>query len=327
VADAQSESSSLGARLRSARERSELTVIQAAERLHVDPHLIEALEGERFEEFGASVYVRGHIRHYAELVGESAEELQQLYALSAHAAQQPDLTRVPKEQDPGGASSALLVPAVMVVAVVAVIGIVWWVAGTLNAARLQHRGTTAAFQSPGKVLGSVAGNAAGNVSGNAAALPGSAPEGRTVPATGASVIAVSSERRGRGQEQGQGQGTLAESPRSQGTVAEQTAALRMHFAEDSWTEVYDARGQRLFYDIGSADSTRTVSGMPPLKVLLGNPVGVSLELDGRPVSIPGGARRNVTLVFRITRTGQSASAHLAAAAGEHHASTASVQAP
>src|SRR6185312_10844170 len=146
VGDAQSESSSLGARLRNARERSGLTVIQAAERLHVDPQLIEALEGERFEQFGASVYVRGHIRHYAELVGESAEELQQLYSGSAHAAQQPDLTRVPKEQDPAGASSALLVPAVMVVAVVAVIGIVWWVAGTLNAARLQHRGPTAAFQ-------------------------------------------------------------------------------------------------------------------------------------------------------------------------------------
>ncbi|MGH8220363.1 MAG: DUF4115 domain-containing protein, partial [Steroidobacteraceae bacterium] len=91
------------------------------------------------------------------------------------------------------------------------------------------------------------------------------------------------------------------------------AALQMHFAEDSWTEVYDARGERLFYDIGSADSTRTVSGVPPLRVVLGNPVVVSLQLDGRPVPMPDGARRNMLLKFRITSSGRAAPAHLAAA--------------
>ena len=80
------------------------------------------------------------------------------------------------------------------------------------------------------------------------------------------------------------------------------------------------------HDTGPADSTRTVSGIPPLKIVLGNPAGVSLELDGRAVSIPNGAERNVTLEFRITRSGRSAPAHLAAA-GEQQSSTAGVQAP
>jgi hypothetical protein len=124
----------LGARLQSGRERAGLTVIQAAERLHVDPHVIEALEGERFEELGASVYVRGHLRHYAELVGEPVGELQELYAASAHAARQPDLTRVPKREDPAAASRVLLIPAVLVVAAVAVIGTAWWVAAPAGGA-------------------------------------------------------------------------------------------------------------------------------------------------------------------------------------------------
>lgn len=188
------ESSSLGARLRSAREQAGLTVIQAAERLHVDPHLIEALEAERFEDLGASVYVRGHLRRYAELVGESAGELQALYSADAHAARTPDLRRVPKGEESAGASSALLVPAVLVVAVVAVIGTVWWVAGTLNASRSAHRGS-------GAVPRAVAG----------AAAPVRAGPGQRPVATAAA----------------------SESPRPTTSVPERTAALRMHFAEDS----------------------------------------------------------------------------------------------
>jgi len=290
--------------LRSARERAGLTVIQAAERLHVDPHLIEALEGDRFEELGASVYARGHIRRYAEFVGESPGELQELYSTSAHAARTIDLTRVPKGQDSAGASSALLVPAVFVVAFVAVIGTVWWVAGTLNASRAPHRGAPPARQQAMSVP-SVEGPGATAAGPPPVAVPvaGLPPAGQRPPEAS----------------------TPPEPPHSKAALPAKAAALRMHFAEDSWAEVYDARGERLFYDIGSADSTRTVSGMPPLKIVLGNPVGVSLELDGRPVSVPDGAQRNVTLEFRITRSGRSAPAHLAAA-GEH-ASTASVQAP
>ena len=276
----------LGERLKSARERTGLTVIQAAERLHVDPHLIEALEGERFEELGAPVYVRGHIRHYAELVGESASELQALYSTNDHAERKPDLTRVPKSQESVGPSSALLVPAVIVVALVAVVGIVWWVGGTLNASRQAHRGSVPPPQSASVPAGPAQRTvtpvapaasprpAAGSAEGTATTV---------TPAVGAGAV-----------------GAAAGSAR--------TAALRMHFAEDSWAEVYDARGERLFYDTGSADSTRTVSGIPPLKIVLGNPAGVSLELDGRPVSIPNGAVRNMSVRFRITRLAASVQA-------------------
>lgn len=342
MAAASSEPSSLGARLKSARERAGLTVIQVAERLHVDPHLIEALEGERFEELGASVYARGHIRHYAELLGEPAGELQELYSRSAHAARTPDLTRVPKGKDPAGASSALLVPAVLVVVVVAVIGTVWWVAGTLNASRLALRGGASALQSAQAVLAVQAGATA--IAPTAAAPASLGPGGAAVvpPVAAASEVppsspgapsagvpsaagAPSAGASPAGASPGQAaEGTSPQSPRSP-AGPERMAVLSLHFAEDSWTEVYDAHGERLLYDIGSANSTRTVSGVPPLKIVLGNPVVVSLELDGRPVSVPDGAQRNVILTFHITRSGQ-ARAHLAAA-GEHHASTASVQAP
>jgi cytoskeleton protein RodZ len=101
----------------------------------------------------------------------------------------------------------------------------------------------------------------------------------------------------------------------------------MHFAEDSWAEVYDARGERLFYDVGPADSTRMVSGTPPLRVVLGNPAGVTLELDGRPVSIPGGAQRNMSIEFRIARSGRVVAPSHLAAAGARDAAADTVPAP
>jgi cytoskeleton protein RodZ len=60
----------IGQQLRAARERMGLGVAQAAEQMHVDEKVIDALETGRFNALGAPVYVRGHLRHYADLVGE-----------------------------------------------------------------------------------------------------------------------------------------------------------------------------------------------------------------------------------------------------------------
>jgi cytoskeleton protein RodZ len=85
------ESGAIGKQLRAARERMGLGVSQAAEQLHVDDKVIDALETGRFQQLGAPVYVRGHLRHYAELVGEPS-------ASGRYEAMQstpPDLTAVP----------------------------------------------------------------------------------------------------------------------------------------------------------------------------------------------------------------------------------------
>src|SRR4030095_5364672 len=67
--------SGIGARLKAGRERMGLTLLQVAEKLHVDPKVLESLEVDRFEDLGAPVYVRGHIKRYSELVSENGPEL------------------------------------------------------------------------------------------------------------------------------------------------------------------------------------------------------------------------------------------------------------
>ena len=61
--------------------------------------------------------------------------------------------------------------------------------------------------------------------------------------------------------------------------------LAIKFHQDSWMEIYDAHGVTLYHDFGGAGSERRVSGAGPLRVLLGNPDGVTLELDGHAVAL------------------------------------------
>ncbi len=96
---------SIGEHLRGARERLGLGVIQVAERLHVDVAVIEALENDQFAQIGPPVFVRGHLRHYAQLLGESVEALQDRYAGLQESLDTPDLSMAPRQvaQPPGEA--------------------------------------------------------------------------------------------------------------------------------------------------------------------------------------------------------------------------------
>jgi cytoskeleton protein RodZ len=113
-----------GARLRAARERCGLTLLQVAEKLHVDARVLEALEAENFAALGAEVYVRGHLRRYAEAVGESPTALQELYAGSTRALR-PDLTRIPRGETPPR-TSRLVLTALLAVVCLAFAGLLWW---------------------------------------------------------------------------------------------------------------------------------------------------------------------------------------------------------
>jgi cytoskeleton protein RodZ len=114
----------IGARLRAARERKGLTVLQAAEKLHVDPRVLDALEAEDFASLGADVYVRGHLRRYADLTGEDGAQLQELYA-AGRQTEHPDLTRIPRTTSPSR-SAVLVLPGLLLVVALAIAGVVWW---------------------------------------------------------------------------------------------------------------------------------------------------------------------------------------------------------
>ena len=81
--------------------------------------------------------------------------------------------------------------------------------------------------------------------------------------------------------------------------------LTLKFSSDSWAEVYDATGQRLFYDVGAAASAHTMRGPAPLRVILGNASGVAVEFNGRPALIPAGVQADGSTRFVINAHGRT----------------------
>jgi len=166
----------IGARLRAAREKKALTILQAAERLHVDARVLEALEAQDFGALGADVYVRGHLRRYADSLGESAAELQDLYAAGTRAAQ-PDLTRIPRGTAAPD-SARFMLPVLLLVVGCALAGALWWV---LNVPRAKSQpvlaATPVAVTAPD--AGAPAPPAAAPQVGTAAAAPPATAAGET----------------------------------------------------------------------------------------------------------------------------------------------------
>jgi cytoskeleton protein RodZ len=302
----------IGTRLRAAREKKGLTILQAAEKLHLDSRILESLEAEDFAALGAAVYARGHLRHYAELIGERPAELQELYASSTRGAPaQPDLKRIPRAQ-PEGDPGKLAGPAMVVLVGIALTGTLWWL---LSSGDKPH---------PTRVENSVQSSSAGGAdNGEAAVNPqmptnssaaGNTPVGMSAPAATQPSPATPAKSAG-STPPPVGAATAAGTPGAS-TVAVPTSTprprdgeLTLKFSSDSWAEVYDASGQRLFYDVGSASSAHTVKGPAPMRVVLGNASGVALEFHGRPALIPATVRPDGSVRFVINAHGRAVPAH------------------
>jgi cytoskeleton protein RodZ len=265
---------SIGERLRAGRERSGLSVPAAAEKLHLDPKIIEALEADRFAEVGASVYVRGHLKRYADFVGEPGGEFVTMYNTRETRAPAPDLTQVPhpeRRADP----RRLVMPMVVLGCSAVLLGAVWWV---LNGSRATHDIASKASAAPPVT---------------AEPLPVSAPAAMATPAALSSSTPMES--------------SVDIPAAAQATPVKETPAreirLRLELTNDSWVEVYDSRGERLFYDVASAGSVQTVSGRGPLRVVLGNASGVGVEVDGQARAIPEGSADGEGARFVVNRSG------------------------
>lgn len=287
--------SGIGARLRAGRERMGLTLLQAAEKLHVDPKVVEHLETERFDALGAPVFVKGHLKHYAELIGEQPAQLAEIYNAATKPAL-PDLTRLPKathESKPG----RLAVPSLVVLIGFVLIGVVWWVIKSMpestgSDAPPEAVQVESEIQVVPEVLPPEQAPAQASPS---EATAGTGPRGAAPGGTAASPQGAT------GAAPAAGQAAPGTAPASANTSME----VKLRFAADSWVEIYDSKGERLFADVGTADSERTVSGTPPFRVTFGNAPGVSLDVNGKPATVPAGfVGSNDSAQFTINRSGR-----------------------
>jgi cytoskeleton protein RodZ len=267
--------STVGERLRAARNRQGLTLQKIAEELHLDTGVLEAMEGDRFRALGAPVFARGHLRKYAQTLGLDVDALLTDYEAAHAGPGAPSLVPTSVEHpvmvtEPGKSRFGAAAVWIAVILAASAVGGGWW----WWHARPRHALDSA-----------VADASAAPVAANQSASIETAPAQTSAkPAHPAPAAAQ-------------------EEAASAGPVAR----LRMRFSADCWVEIYDATGRRLLFDQGSAGGARSVTGVPPLRVLLGNYAGVELTLDGRPVDVPQRSRTGATARFRVMPGGTTLS--------------------
>jgi cytoskeleton protein RodZ len=61
--------------------------------------------------------------------------------------------------------------------------------------------------------------------------------------------------------------------------------VHMVFEQDAWVEIRDRSGKAIFSRLNPRGTRQTVSGQPPLAVIVGNSQGVRLTYDDQPVDL------------------------------------------
>ena len=81
-----------------------------------------------------------------------------------------------------------------------------------------------------------------------------------------------------------------------GAIAAETGArvtVRMVFAQNSWVEIKDRSGNTIFGQLNLAGSRRSISGEPPLSVVVGNAAGVQLFQGDKSIDLAPHTRVDV----------------------------------
>lgn len=298
VAENQSTAEGLGNKLRTVREQRSLSREQVAEALHLDETVIVALEREQFELLGAPVYVRGHLKTYAQLLGLSPAAIAGEY--------QPDdsLPMIAPMLQQAKTASISVNPVLWAGGALAILlGLLlgfYVLLGSDNDADL-------AVAMPRSIDAPVVVEpvqALPPAVDDVAAIETAADAGteNKVPVRATRRIAVAlpvvTERPGSAAETEAAGENFAPVPKP---IPRPVATLRLglQFSQESWVEISDAN-RRLLFGRQREGNRREVIGEPPFSLVIGNADGVTLTVNDEPFDIPAERVRGKVARFEIT---------------------------
>ena len=265
-----------GERLAEARRAQQISVQEIAKELHLDEQKIRALESNEFDMLGAPVFAKGHLRKYAELVGvDNADILADYYRLNRSSPVYPvvkERIRPEREIVPG--------PWIAVIVVLILVGFAYWY--------LVVRSGTSAVETPGAPVESPV---------SVAEPANDEPSPESTENTDDSDRPDDETADGFDSSPTGDQSPVGnESPigQEQNSADDGTLQLQVSYSGDCWTEITDAAGRRLFFDLGREGRTLDLSGEAPVSVLFGNVDNVGLRVNGVEYDFATAERRGQT---------------------------------
>jgi cytoskeleton protein RodZ len=258
--------------LRAERERRGYSVQYAAEDLHLDVWVIEALEANRFEALGAPVYAKGHLRKYAMLLGLPVATVLERYDALSGTPTEPTPIPVAMVAPVPQRRSMPKLPLWIAAALAVAAGVAWLVYELWPMTRGSDVATTSDVP--------------------AVTVPQPTPPTEPQPAQSAAVEQATATPVAPAPTLPRDAGESREGASATATTASGEVRVRLEFSEPSWTEIYDANGRRLMFDMGTPGRVRTVAGAPPLRVNLGLASAVTARVGDQPIVIPRRAGRD-----------------------------------
>ena len=258
-----------GERLVIARRAKEISARDIAKELHLDEPIVRALEQNNYELLGGAVFAKGHLRKYAELVGVSADDIiADYYELNRNAGA-PPVVGPARKIESGIFPGAWIVGGVVLIIIAS---IAWWWLTREPAPPVARTeaGALAPFVSDASDAPALdeAPVSAGSVSDSEPTVDmQELPSPEIVLASSAPPVGE---------------------PESFVEAASLLPQVRVElsFSGDCWTEVMDASGRRLFFELATAGRVVALSGDEPLRIVLGNSENVDITVDGRDYPIP-----------------------------------------
>lgn len=310
VADNPAQVRPLGRMLSEERERQGLSRADVAQRLHMSPWQVEALEGGVYERLPRGMFLRGFVRNYARVLHLDPEKVLPLLADAAPKAQLPRIV-VPTQNirfDPMGerlASPYVKAAGLAVVAVsLAFAAMYWWlfIRPTPPATESTRKPAVVPAQPTGSITPQQV--AVAPVAPVVTPPPMDAPRDEA-PAQPIAAPAPTprpvSPPAPRGEPVRIAATTPAPPPVSTTEAPLALAApgekrVRFRFKGDSWLEVRDARGRTLVSKLHQAGAEAEVVGRAPLTVVIGNAPEVEMTYDDRAYDLQPHSRVGVARV-------------------------------
>ena len=256
-----------GERLAEARRDSQIALIDIVKELHLDEHKVRALECNNFDVLGAPVFAKGYLRKYAQLVKVNETEVMADYYQLTRTISPPSF--IMSRSKPYRTIS--LGPWIFAIVVIAVAAIAYWWFKNLDMEPVQP------------VIGEVA------------PLPTidklEVELNLSTKSHDDSISALEDKRK---------VATVTELPIEIVSIPDVSETqLSITYSGDCWTEISDANGHRLFFDLGKSGRTVNLSGVAPFNILFGDAANVILLINGSRFDIPAEDLRGRTARLTI----------------------------
>ena len=253
--------SEFGLPLKEAREKAGLSIAEAAQSLLIPEDIVSAIENSQIEKLPGATFVVGYIRSYARILNVSADDVIESYNKILPVGDQiPSTPFVPAEQKDAGNKTAVI----MIVSIILLLIIAWWFqADTVTDTKKTYVHENTVDKKDLAVV--------------------SHEEEEVTSADSPELMIVNEV-----DSENDTIETLRKSEEESSFVVDDNPENKkdeivLMALGESWCEIFDASGERLFYQLIKAGDEQRLYGKAPFKVFLGNASKIRIETNNKTV--------------------------------------------